>query len=67
MALAHSLNPRTMYEMTSPPTAPLPARDHLETLIADILAEARTQGATAAASAWAKSKPWSITASAVWA
>ena len=40
-----------MPEAIAPATAPLPAREHLETLVADILAEARVQGATAAEAA----------------
>ncbi len=37
-----------MPEAITRTTAPLPAREHLETLVADILAEASVQGATAA-------------------
>ncbi|MDG4554743.1 MAG: metalloprotease PmbA [Candidatus Competibacter sp.] len=40
-----------MPEAIAPTTAPLPAREHLETLVGDILAEARAQGATAAEAA----------------
>jgi len=36
---------------TNDPIAPLPAREHLENLVADILAETRAQGATAAEAA----------------
>ena len=40
-----------MPEALARTVAPLPAREQLETLVADILAEARTQGATAAEAA----------------
>ncbi len=50
-----------MPEMIAPPTAPLPARDQLETLIADILAEARAQGATAAEAAVSFNSALSVT------
>ncbi|MBK7540919.1 MAG: metalloprotease PmbA [Candidatus Competibacteraceae bacterium] len=40
-----------MSEAIARTAAPLPAREHLETLVADILAEARAQGATAAEAA----------------
>ena len=46
---------------TTHPTAPLPAREHLENLVADILAEARAQGATAAEAAVSFGSALSIT------
>ncbi len=42
-------------------TAPLPAREQLETLVADILAEARIQGATSAEAAVSFSRALSVT------
>ena len=50
-----------MSEIIAHPTAPLPAREQLETLVADILAEARTQGATAAEAAVSFSSALSVT------
>ncbi len=50
-----------MPEITAHPTAPLPAREQLETLVADILAEARTQGATAAEAAVSFNSALSVT------
>lgn len=40
-----------MSEAITPPTVPLPARENLENLVAEILSEARSQGATAAEAA----------------
>ena len=47
------MNPefQSMPEAIAPTIAPMPARERLETLIADILAEARVQGVTAAEAA----------------
>ncbi len=50
-----------MPEAIAPTTAPLPAREHLETLVADILAEARVQGATAAEAAVSFASALSVT------
>ncbi len=50
-----------MPEAIAPATAPLPAREHLETLVADILAEARVQGATAAEAAVSFASALSVT------
>ena len=50
-----------MPEITPHPTAPLPARDQLETLVADILAEAHAQGATAAEAAVSFNSALSVT------
>jgi PmbA protein len=50
-----------MPEMICHSTAPLPAREQLETLVADILAEARTQGATAAEAAVSFNSALSVT------
>lgn len=50
-----------MPEIIPHPTAPLPAREHLETLVADILAEARTQGATATEAAVSFNSALSVT------
>ena len=50
-----------MSEIISHPTAPLPAREHLETLVADILAEAHAQGATATEAAVSFSSALSVT------
>jgi PmbA protein len=45
----------------APTTAPLPPREHLETLVADILTEARAQGATAAEAAVSFGSALSVT------
>ena len=50
-----------MPEITAHPTAPLPAREQLETLVADLLAEARAQGATAAEAAVSFNSALSVT------
>lgn len=46
---------------TTHPTAPLPAHEHLENLVADILAEAHAQGATAAEAAVSFGSALSVT------
>ena len=50
-----------MSETITPTTAPLPAREQLETLVADILAEARAQGATSAEAAVSFGSALSVT------
>jgi len=50
-----------MPEITTHPTAPLPAREQLETLVADLLAEAHAQGATAAEAAVSFNNALSVT------
>ena len=45
----------------TPITAPLPPREHLETLVAAILIEARAQGATAAEAAASFGSALSVT------
>jgi predicted Zn-dependent protease len=50
-----------MSEAIARTTAPLPAREQLETLVADILAEARAQGATAAEAAVSFGSALSVT------
>lgn len=50
-----------MSDTITPTTAPLPAREHLETLVADILAEARAQGATSAEAAVSFGSALSVT------
>ncbi len=50
-----------MPEAVAPTTAPLPARESLETLVIDILAEARAQGASAAEAAVSFSSALSVT------
>ena len=50
-----------MPEAVAPTTAPLPARESLETLVTDILAEARAQGASAAEAAVSFSSALSVT------
>lgn len=50
-----------MSEAIAPTAAPLPAREQLETLVADILAEARAQGATAADAAVSFGSALSVT------
>ncbi|MBK8509616.1 MAG: metalloprotease PmbA [Candidatus Competibacteraceae bacterium] len=50
-----------MSEAIARTAAPLPARDQLETLVADILGEARRQGATAAEAAVSFSSALSVT------
>jgi PmbA protein len=50
-----------MPEITTYPTAPLPAREQLEILVANILAEARVRGATAAEAAVSFSSALSVT------
>ena len=57
------MNPefRSMPEAIAPTIAPMPARERLETLIADILAEARVQGVTAAEAAVSFASALSVT------
>lgn len=50
-----------MPEIIPLPTAPLPVREQLEALVADLLAEARTQGATAAEAAVSFNSALSVT------
>ena len=50
-----------MSEAIARTAAPLPAREHLETLVADILAEARVRGATAAEAAVSFGSALSVT------
>ena len=50
-----------MSDTITPTTAPLPAQEQLETLVADILAEARAQGATSAEAAVSFGSALSVT------